>query len=132
MALWIVGAPMNARRFEPGIETHLAAELQPADTLILGDAGFHRSERAAELVHRRSVKRCRRHALHILARSTLRQAQGDAARSKLDPLLRGKTANPSRCSCNALAGIREQLDPEQCAQTSSGPPDMRPVRHDKL
>lgn len=50
IAPWIVDAPMNGRSFETWIETQLAPELRAGDVVILDNVGFHKSDRAAELV----------------------------------------------------------------------------------
>lgn len=55
IAPWIVDAPMNTRRFETWLETQLAPQLQPRDVVILDNVGFHKSERAAELVRDRGA-----------------------------------------------------------------------------
>lgn len=49
-APWIIDAPMNARRFETWIETQLAPTLSRGDIVILDNVGFHKSERAEQLV----------------------------------------------------------------------------------
>lgn len=52
IAPWIVDAPMNGRRFETWMETQLTPELKAGDVVILDNVGFHKSERAAELVRK--------------------------------------------------------------------------------
>ncbi|WP_352633024.1 transposase [Mesorhizobium sp. M0496] len=47
--------PMNAAIFERYVETQLAPELSPGDVVILDDVGFHRNERAAQLVRQRGA-----------------------------------------------------------------------------
>ena len=49
-APWIVNAPMNSRSFETWIETQLAPTLSKGDVVILDNVGFHKSERAEQLV----------------------------------------------------------------------------------
>lgn len=49
-APFIVDAPMNSRIFEAWIETQLAPTLSPGDVVILDNVGFHKSERAEQLV----------------------------------------------------------------------------------
>jgi transposase len=49
-APWIVDAPMNSRIFETWIETQLAPTLSPGDVVILDNVGFHKSEKAEQLI----------------------------------------------------------------------------------
>ena len=49
-APFIVDAPMNSRIFEAWIEAQLAPTLSPGDVVILDNVGFHKSERAEQLV----------------------------------------------------------------------------------
>ncbi len=49
-APWIVDAPMKSRIFKTWIETELAPTLSPGDVVILDNAGFHKSEKAEQLV----------------------------------------------------------------------------------
>lgn len=50
VAPWIVNAPMNQRSFETWIETQLVPTLSKGDVVILDNVGFHKSERAEQLV----------------------------------------------------------------------------------
>ena len=50
VAPWIVNAPMNRRSFEIWIETQLVPTLSKGDVVILDNVGFHKSERAEQLV----------------------------------------------------------------------------------
>jgi transposase len=50
VAPWIVNAAMNSRIFETWIETQLAPTVSPGDVVILDNVGFHKSERAEELI----------------------------------------------------------------------------------
>ncbi|MBB4235934.1 IS630 family transposase [Rhizobium esperanzae] len=54
-APFIVDAPMNGRIFEAWIETQLAPTLSRGDVVILDNVGFHKSERAAQLVKERGA-----------------------------------------------------------------------------
>jgi transposase len=54
-APWIVNAPMNRRIFETWIETQLAPTLSKGDVVILDNVGFHKSERAEQLVKDRGA-----------------------------------------------------------------------------
>ncbi|WP_429131948.1 transposase [Ensifer sp. 4252] len=47
---WIVNALMNSCIFETWVDTQLAPTLAPGDVVIHDNVGFHKSERAAELV----------------------------------------------------------------------------------
>jgi transposase len=49
-APWIVDAPMNSHIFETWIDTQLAPTLSRGDVVILDNVGFHKSERAEELI----------------------------------------------------------------------------------
>jgi transposase len=55
VAPWIVNAPINRHIFETWIETQLAPTLSPGDVVILDNVGFHKSERAEELVKARGA-----------------------------------------------------------------------------
>ena len=55
VAPWIVSAPMNRCIFDVWIETQLAPTLSPGDVVILDNVGFHKSERAEELVKARGA-----------------------------------------------------------------------------
>ncbi|TPJ38216.1 IS630 family transposase [Mesorhizobium sp. B2-6-5] len=55
VAPWIVNAPMNAAIFEHYVETQLAPELSPGDVVILDNVGFHKNERAEQLVRQRGA-----------------------------------------------------------------------------
>jgi transposase len=50
VAPWIVNAPMNRQSFETWVETQLAPTLSKGDVVILDNVGFHKSERAEQLV----------------------------------------------------------------------------------
>ncbi|WP_245484623.1 IS630 family transposase [Rhizobium ruizarguesonis] len=49
-APWIVNAPMNRRIFETWVQTQLAPTLSRGDVVILDNVGFHKSDRADQLV----------------------------------------------------------------------------------
>lgn len=55
VAPWIVNAPMNQRIFDTWIETQLAPTLSSGDVVILDNVGFHKSERAEQLVKARGA-----------------------------------------------------------------------------
>ena len=55
-APWIVDAPMNSRIFETWIETQLMPTLSPGDVVILDNVGFHKSERAEQLLKTKGAR----------------------------------------------------------------------------
>jgi transposase len=108
VAPWIVDAPMNARRFETWIETQLAPELQPGDVVILDNVGFHKSERAAELVRGRGAW------LLFLPPYSPDLNPIEMAFSKLKALLRKKAARTFDALSGALGEISNLFEPTQC------------------
>lgn len=50
VAPWIVNSAMNRRSFEIWIETQLLPTLSKGDVVILNNVGFHKSERAEQLL----------------------------------------------------------------------------------
>lgn len=108
IAPWIVDAPMNARRFETWVETQLAPELQSRDVVILDNVGFHKSERAAELVRNRGAW------MLFLPPYSPDLNPIEMAFSKLKALLRKKVARSFETLCQALADICDLFDPIQC------------------
>lgn len=108
IAPWIVDAPMNTPRFETWIETQLAPELQPGDVVILDNVGFHKSERAAELVRRRGAW------FLFLPPYSPDLNPIEMAFSKLKALLRKKAARTFNAISDALGDICDLFDPTQC------------------
>jgi transposase len=108
IAPWIVDAPMNGRRFEVWIETQLAPELKPGDVVVLDNVGFHKSERAAELVRQRGAW------MLFLPPYSPDLNPIEMAFSKLKALLRKKAARTYEALCQALGGICSLFDPTQC------------------
>lgn len=108
IAPWIVDAPMNSRRFELYVETQLAPELAPGDVVILDNVGFHKSERAAELVRQRGAW------LLFLPPYSPDLNPIEMAFSKLKALLRKKAARTFDALCQALSDICHLFDPAQC------------------
>lgn len=108
VAPWIVDAPMNARRFETWIETQLAPELQPGDVVILDNVGFHKSERAAELVRSQGAW------MLFLPPYSPDLNPIEMAFSKLKALLRKKAARTFDALCDALGEICNIFEPTQC------------------
>jgi transposase len=108
IAPWIVDAPMNSRRFELYVETQLAPELVPGDVVILDNVGFHKSERAAELVRQRGAW------LLFLPPYSPDLNPIEMAFSKLKALLRKKAARTFDALCQALGDICHLFDQPQC------------------
>ena len=108
IAPWIVDAPMNSRRFELYVETQLAPELVPGDVVILDNGGFHKSERAAELVRQRGAW------LLFLPPYSPDLNPIEMAFSKLKALLRNKAARTFDALCHALSDICHLFHPAQC------------------
>jgi transposase len=108
VAPWIVDAPMNTARFDFYIETQLAPELSPGDILILDNVAFHKSQRAAELVHERGAW-----MLPLPAYSPDLNPI-EMAFSKLKALLRKRAARSFDAICDALKDICDLFDPIQC------------------
>ena len=124
VAPWIIDAPMNARRFESWVETQLAPELTPGDVVILDNVGFHKSERAAELVRRRGAW------MLFLPPYSPDLNPIEMAFSKLKALLR-KKPEPSRPFARPSA-TSATSSTQPSAETSSKLQDMRPINRDTL
>ena len=90
------------------IETQLAPELQPGDIVILDNVGFHKSERAAELVRVQGAW-----LLFLPPYSPDLNPIGMAF-SKLKALLRKRAARTFDTVCDALGDICQLFDPIQC------------------
>ncbi len=108
IAPWIVDAPMNKRRFELYVETQLAPELSPGDVVILDNVGFHKSERAAELVRQRGAW------LLFLPPYSPDLNPIEMAYSKLKTLLRKHAARSFDAICDALGEICALFKPTEC------------------
>ena len=108
IAPWTVDAPMNATIFERYVETQLGAELRPGDVVILDNVGFHKSERAAELVRQRGAW------LLFLPPYSPDLNPIEMAFSKLKALLRKKAARTFDALCQAIGDICNLFDPTQC------------------
>lgn len=108
IAPWIVDAPMNGRRFESWIETQLAPELRPGDVVILDNVGFHKSERAAELVRERGAW------MLFLPPYSPDLNPIEMAFSKLKARLRKKAARTFEALSDAIGDICDLFDPTQC------------------
>ena len=83
-------------------------ELQPGAVVILDNVGFHKSERAAELVRKRGAW------MLFLPPYSPDLNPIEMAFSKLKALLRKKAAGSFSSLCDALAGICNLFDPTQC------------------
>jgi transposase len=108
VAPWIVNAPMNAAIFETYVETQLARELGPGDVVILDNVGFHKSERAAELVRQRGAW------LLFLPPYSPDLNPIEMAYAKLKALLRKTAARTFDALSLALADICDLFEPTQC------------------
>lgn len=49
-APWVLGGPMNRKRFESYVETQLAPTLRKGDVIILDNLSSHKSPKAAEIL----------------------------------------------------------------------------------
>ncbi len=108
IAPWIVNAPMNTAIFEHYVETQLAPELSPGDVVILDNVGFHKSQRAAELVRQRGAW------LLFLPPYSPDLNPIEMAYSKLKALLRKKAARTFDAVCEAIGDICKLFEPSQC------------------
>lgn len=115
---------MNARRFETRIETQLAPELQPGDVVILDNVGFHKSERAAELVRSQGAW------MLFLPPYSPDLNPIEMAFSKLKALRR-RQPEPSTPYATLSAKSATCSIPHS-AETSSRLPDMNPIKRDML
>lgn len=108
VAPWIVNAPMNAAIFERYVETQLAPQLSPGDVVVLDNVGFHKGERAAELVRQRGAW------LLFLPPYSPDLNPIEIAYSKLKALLRKKAARTFDALCQALGDICHLFEPTEC------------------
>lgn len=108
VAPWIINAPMNGAHFECYIETQLAPQLSPGDIVILDNVGFHKNERAADLVRKRGAW-----FLFLPAYSPDLNPI-EMAFSKLKALLRKKAARSFDAIATAIGNICDLFDPSQC------------------
>lgn len=107
VAPWIVNAPMNSRIFETWIETQLTPTLSPGDVVILDNVGFHRSERAEELVKARAW-------LLFLPPYSPDLNPIEIAFSKLKTLLRKRAARSFDAVTQALVDICSLFSIAEC------------------
>jgi transposase len=107
-APFIVDAPMNRRIFETWIETQLAPTLSKGDVVILDNVGFHRSERAEQLVKDRGAW------LLFLPPYSPDLNPIEMAFSKLKALLRKRAARSFETITNALGDIVSLFSIREC------------------
>lgn len=107
-APWIVNAPMNSRIFETWIETQLAPTLSPGDVVILDNVGFHKSERAEQLVKQRGAW------LLFLPPYSPDLNPIEMAFSKLKALLRKRAARSFDAITQALGDIISLFSVAEC------------------
>lgn len=107
-APWIVDAPMNRRIFETWIETQLAPTLSKGDVVILDNVGFHKSERAEQLVKDRGAW------LLFLPAYSPDLNPIEMAFSKLKALLRKRAARNFDAITNALGEIVGLFSINEC------------------
>lgn len=108
VAPWIVNAPMNRRIFDTRVETQLAPTLSPGDVVILDNVGFHRSERAEELVKARGAW------LLFLPPYSPDLNPIEMAFSKLKTLLRKRAARSFDAIAQALGDICNLFSVTEC------------------
>ncbi|QLL60333.1 IS630 family transposase (plasmid) [Sinorhizobium mexicanum] len=108
VAPWIVNAPMNRRIFDTWVETQLAPTLSPGDVVILDNVGFHRSERAEDLVKARGAW------LLFLPPYSPDLNPIEMAFSKLKTLLRKRAARSFDAIAQALGDICNLFSVTEC------------------
>lgn len=99
VAPWIVNAPMNRSRFETWIETQLLPTLSRGDVVILDNVGFHKSERAEQLLRAKGAW------LLFLPAYSPDLNPIEMAFSKLKALLRKRAGRSFDAISNALGEI---------------------------
>lgn len=105
---FIVDAPMNSRIFEVWIETQLAPTLSPGDVVILDNVGFHKSERAEQLVKAKGAW------LLFLPPYSPDLNPIEMAFSKLKALLRERAARSFDAIISALGDIINLFSVSEC------------------
>ena len=109
VAPWIVNAPMNAAIFERYVETQLAPQLSPGDVVVLDNVGFHKGERAAELVRQKGAW------LLFLPPYSPDLNPIEMAYSKLKALLRAKAERTIKALWDAVGAVVDLFTPAECA-----------------
>jgi len=107
-APWIVDAPMNSRIFETWIETQLVPTLSPGDVVILDNVGFHKSERAEQLLKTKGAR------LLFLPPYSPDLNPIEMAFSKLKSLLRKRAARSFNTITKALGDIITLFSVTEC------------------
>jgi hypothetical protein len=125
VAPWIVNAPMNGAIFERYVETQLAPELSPGDVVILDNVGFHKNERAAQLVRQRGawLLFLPPYSPDLNPSRWLTQSSRRGCERR-----RPELSMPSA----KLSAISATCSSPPNAETSSKLPDMRPINRDTL
>ncbi|ACP22044.1 putative carboxy-terminus of transposase for insertion sequence NGRIS-7a [Sinorhizobium fredii NGR234] len=108
VAPFIVNAPMNRRIFETWIETQLAPTLSPGDVVILDNVGFHKSERAEQMVKAKGAW------LLFLPPYSPDLNPIEMAFSKLKALLRKRAARSFDAIADALGDICNLFSVTEC------------------
>lgn len=107
-APWIVNAPMNSRIFETWVDTQLAPTLSKGDVVILDNVGFHKSERAEQLVRAKGAW------LLFLPPYSPDLNPIEMAFSKLKALLRKRAARSFDTITQALGDIISLFSVKEC------------------
>ena len=107
-APFIVDAPMNSRIFEAWIEAQLAPTLSPGDVVILDNVGFHKSERAEQLVKAKGA------LLLFLPPYSPDLNPIEMAFAKLKALLRKRATRTFDAITQALGDIVSFISVEEC------------------
>ena len=108
VAPWIVDKPMNRRTFEFWIETQLVPILSKGDVVILDNVGFHKSERAEQLIKAKGAW------LLFLPAYSPDLNPIEMAFSKLTALLRKRAARSFDAICDALGEIVSLFSVTEC------------------
>ena len=108
VAPWIVNTPMNRRTFEFWIETELVPTLSKGDVVILDNVGFHKSERAEQLVKAKGAW------LLFLPAYSPDLNPIEMAFSKLKALLRKRAARSFDAISDALGEIVSLFSVTEC------------------
>lgn len=104
----VIDAPMNRLIFEAWIETQLAPTLSKGDVVVLDNVGFHKSERAAQLIKQRGAW------LLFLPAYSPDLNPIEMAFSKLKTLLRKRAARSFDAITKALGEIVGLFSIDEC------------------
>jgi len=108
VAPWIVDKPMNRRTFEFWVETELVPTLSKGDVVILDNVGFHKSERAEQMVKAKGAW------LLFLPAYSPDLNPIEMAFSKLKALLRKRAARSFDAISDALGEIVSLFSATEC------------------